>query len=110
MEEESTRLNNFCADLVSLKEREPFVLHLLTNTPAGEWVRVQELCAALGLAADGVEPDLFAARLADPLGDEGYSLIVFYDNESLWTMAARYNRQRLLEEALAGDDSSNIRK
>lgn len=97
MDEESTRLNNFCADLVSLRECEPFVLHLLTNTRAGEWVRVEEVCATLGLAADGADPDLFAARLADPMGDEGYSLIVFYDSESLWTMAARYNRQRLLE-------------
>ena len=110
MEEEGIRLNNFCADLVSLKACEPFVLHLLTSTRAGEWVRVEELCAALGLAANGVESELFAARLADPLGDEGYSLIVFYDNESLWTMAARYNRQRLLEEVPAGNESSNGRK
>jgi hypothetical protein len=110
MEEESILLENFCADLVSVKECEPFVLHLLTGIQAGEWVRVDELCAALGLAANGVEPELFATRLADPLGDEGYSLIVFYDNASLWTTAARYNRQRLLEEALTGNDSSNIRQ
>jgi hypothetical protein len=60
---------------------------------------VEEVCATLGLTADGVGPDLFAAWLADPLGDEGYSLIVFYDTESLWSTAARYNRQRLLAEA-----------
>lgn len=110
MEEESILLENFCADLVSMKRCEPFVLHLLTSTQAGEWVRVNELCTALGLAADGVEPELFATGLADPVGDEGYSLIVFYDNASMWTTAARYNRQRLLEETLACNESSNMRK
>jgi hypothetical protein len=44
-----------------------------------------------------LKPDLFAAWLADPLGDDGYAVILFYEEESLWTMAARYNRQRLLE-------------
>jgi hypothetical protein len=106
MVEDSIRLNNFCVDLVSEKRTEPFVIRLLTNTQAGEWVRVDEVCAAIGLAVEGVDTELFATRLADPVGDEGYSLIVFYDNASLWTMAARYNRQRLLEEALAGDDSA----
>ena len=89
MEEESIGLDNFCADLVSVKKYEPFVLHLLTNTQPGKWIRVDELCATLGVPAEIVEPELFATRLEDPLGDEGYSLITFYDNASLWTSAAR---------------------
>jgi hypothetical protein len=99
MDDENIRLSNFCADLVSLKRCEPFVLHLLANIQAGEWVCVEEVCTALGLAASGLNSDLFAAWISDPLGDEGYFLIVFYDRASLWSRTARYNGQRLLEKA-----------
>jgi hypothetical protein len=69
--EEDIRLNDFCADLVSAKACEPFVIHLLTNTQIGEWIRVEEFCTALGLAGDGAGADLFAARLAAPLEKRG---------------------------------------
>jgi hypothetical protein len=98
-DEELTRLNNICADLVSLKRWEVFPHHLLIEKRAGEWVRVQELCLQAGLDSGDLKPDLFAAWLSDPAGDEEYAVVLFYDEESMWTMAARYNRQRLLEKA-----------
>lgn len=98
-DEELTHLNNLCADLVSLKRWEAFPLLLLTSKREAEWVRVRDLCLqACGDSGD-LKPDLYAAWLADTAGDEGYVVILFYDEESMWTMAARYNRQRLLAAA-----------
>jgi hypothetical protein len=101
-DEELTRLNNFCADLVSLKRWEAFPVHLLIGKRTGEWVRVREICLQAGLEAGDLEQGLFAAWLPDPVGEDGYAVILFYDEESMWTMAARYNRQRLLEGVLSG--------
>ncbi len=97
-DEELTRLNNLCADLVGLKRWEAFPVHLLIAQRVGEWVSVRKLCLQTGLDAGDVKPDLFAAWLSDPTGDEGYAVILFYDEESMWTMAARYNRQRVLDQ------------
>lgn len=97
-EEELIRLNNFCADLVSLKRWEAFPLTLLIGKCKAEWVRVRDLCLQCGLEAEELRPDLFATWLPDTAGDEGYALILFYDEESMWTMAARCNRQRLLQD------------
>lgn len=96
-DEELIHLNNFCADLVSLKRWEAFPLHLLTGKREAEWVCVRELCLQAGLDVRDLKSDLFTAWLPNPAGDEGYAVILFYDEESMWTMAARYNRQRLLE-------------
>jgi hypothetical protein len=101
-DEELLRLNNLCADLVSLKQWEAFPMHLLVGKRTGEWVRVRDLCSQAGLSPVDLRPDLFAAWLPDPAGEEGYAVILFYDEESLWSMAARYNRQRLLEGVLPG--------
>jgi hypothetical protein len=96
-DEELTHLNNICADLVSLKRWEAFPIHLLIGKRTAEWVRVRELCLQAGLVVEDLKADLFAAWLPDPTGEEGYAVILFYDEESMWSMAARYNRQRLLE-------------
>ncbi len=101
-DEELTHLNNCCADLVSLKQWEAFPVHLLISKGTGEWVRVRELCLHAGLDVGNLKNDLFAAWLPDPTGDEGYATIIFYDEESMWTMVAHYNRQRLLEGVLPG--------
>ncbi len=101
-DEDLTHLNNVCADLVSLKRWEAFPAHLLIGKRTAEWVRVGELCVQAGLDVGNLKPDLFAAWLPDPAGDARYAVIVFYDEESLWSMAASYNRQRLLEGVLAG--------
>lgn len=105
-DEELTRLNNFCADLVSMKRWEAFPVHLLIGKRTAEWVRVRELCLPAGLDVGDLKNDLFAAWLPDPTGDEGYAVILFYDEESMWTMAAHYNRQRLLNGVLPGLERS----
>jgi hypothetical protein len=94
---ELTHLDNLCADLLSLKRYEAFPLHLLIGKRTAEWVRIREFCIQIGLDAGDVLPGLVAAWLPDPAGNEGYAVILFYDQESLWSMAATYNRQRLLE-------------
>jgi hypothetical protein len=99
MEDETlVELNNLCADLVSLKQWEAFPLHLLMDKRAGEWVGVRELCLQAGLDASELKPELFVTWLADPTGDEGYAMILFYDDESLWSMAARCNRQWFVDQ------------
>ncbi len=96
-DEELTELNNLCADLVSMKRWEAFPVHLMDDKRGGEWVSVREFCLQIGLDTEDLKPHLFATWLPDPTGDEGLVVILFYDEESMWTMAARYNRQRLLE-------------
>lgn len=109
-DEELTHLNNICADLLSLKRCEAFPLNLLIGRREGEWVRVRELCLQAGLEAEELKPDLFAAWLSDTAGDEGYAVILFCDEDSMWTMAARYNRQRLLEGVPFGASERLLRR
>ena len=101
-DEELTRLNNLCADLVSEKRWEAFPVHLLVGKRPAEWVRVRDLCLQAKLEPGELDLNPVATWLPDPAGDEGYALIVFYDEESMWTLAARYNRQRLLAGVLPG--------
>ncbi len=82
----------------------PMMVALLIGKPTGEWVRVQQLCLQAGLPADAIKADLVAAWLKDPAGDENYAIIIFYDEESMGSMAARYNRQRLLNSILAATE------
>jgi hypothetical protein len=95
MQDEELVLLNTCSDLVSLRKFEACPLQLLRGQP-GEWVGVRDLCLQIGVSADNLKPDLFATWLADPMGHDGYAVVLFYDDESKWTMAAHYNRQRLL--------------
>jgi hypothetical protein len=109
MDDEELELTNACTDLVSAKKWEAFPTQLLQDERAGEWVGVQRLCRQLGLDVGGLKEDLFAAWLPDPMDNDAYVVIVFYDDESKWTMAAHYHRQRLLaggqpaKEQPAGD-------
>src|SRR5438309_2074831 len=96
MQDEELVLLNTCADLVSLKKFEAFPLQLLRSQTGGEWVGVRELCQQIGVSADNLKPELFATWLPDPLGRDGYVVVLFYDDESKWTMAAHYNRERVL--------------
>src|SRR6202030_2436512 len=84
---------------VSLRKCEAFPLRLMESKRSGEWVRVREFCLQVGVAAGELKPELFATWLADPMADEAYSVILFYDDESKWSMAAHYNRRRLLGTA-----------
>src|SRR5437879_6589824 len=96
MQDEELVLLNTCTDLVTLKKFEAFPRHLLGSEPGAEWVGVRELCRQIGLAVGDLKPDLFTTWLPDPVGHDGYAVILFYDDESKWTTAAHYNRQRLL--------------
>ncbi len=96
MHDEEILLFNTCADLVSLKRYEAFPLPLLGGKRPGEWVGVRELCQQSGVPAEDLSPELFAVWLPDPKAQDGYVVIVFYDDESKWSMAAHYNRGRLL--------------
>ena len=98
MEDNEISLFNACTDLVSLKKSEAFLRDLLGKRP-GEWVRVRECCLQLSVVSSDVTAELFATWLPDPLGHDGYVVVMFYDDESKWSMAAHYNRGRLLGAA-----------
>jgi hypothetical protein len=99
MEDDEISLCNLCTDLVGLRKMETFPLRLLQTRRAGEWIGVHEFCLNIGVAARDVKPDLFAAWLPDPAGQNDFAVIFFYDDETKWSMAAHYHRARLLERA-----------
>jgi hypothetical protein len=99
MENEEIIPLNACTDLVALKRNEAFPFHLLSDHRAGEWVNVRDLCRQAGVNGAEVRPNLFAAWLADPLGNAGYAVVLFYDDLSKWSLTAHYNKQRSIETA-----------
>jgi hypothetical protein len=96
MEDEELDLLNTCLDLVSRKQFEAFPISLLSSHGAGQWVSVRGLCEQAGVDAGDLKPSLFATWLADPLENDGYAVIVFYDAETYWTTAAHTNRDFFL--------------
>lgn len=86
----------FCVDLVTVKTGEPFLLNLFERHPMGKWCRVREMCEELGIPASAVKPDVVTVWLDDPFGDEGYAVIVFFDDDTKQSFAANYNKRRLL--------------
>jgi hypothetical protein len=96
MDEDETKLMNACADLVASRNNEAFPLLLLTKEQAGEWIPLSDFCSQIGLTAEALQPSVFATWLPDPMGNGDYVIIMFYDEESQWSMAAQYNRSRLL--------------
>jgi hypothetical protein len=100
MEEHEMILLNTCADLVGLRKNEVFPRRLLDGKRPGEWVRVVEFCSQVGLTTQDMKADLFVAWLPDPAANEEYVVIMFYDDESKWSMAAHYNRGRRARKPL----------
>jgi hypothetical protein len=96
MIDEETALCNTCTDLVSLKKCEAFPFNLLRTKKAGEWIVVCDFCRQIDVPQGDLKAELFATWLPDPLGDEGYAVIIFYDDISKWSLAAHYNRSRLM--------------
>jgi hypothetical protein len=96
MEDDEILLSNVCTDLVSLRECESFPLHLFSACRPGEWAVVRDVCARLAVPVVAPQPGLYATWLRDPAGHDDYAVIVFYDDESKWSMAAQYNRGRLV--------------
>jgi hypothetical protein len=108
MEDDEIQLCNLCTDLVSLKKTEAFPLRLLETHRVGEWVSVHEFCLEIGVLVGDVKPELFAAWLPDPSGHAAYAIILFYDDESKWSMAAQYNRARLLAHESSPPLTANV--
>jgi len=91
-------LVNACADLVTEKKNEAFPCRLLLGKRPGEWVRVGEFCRQIGVPLGELGANLFAIGLLDPMGEDDYAIILFYD-ESGWSMTAHYNRALLARTA-----------
>jgi hypothetical protein len=79
------------------KKHEAFLLQLLVHNRAGDWLCVRELCRQTSVNPGNVKEDLFVCWLSDPGGNDGYAVVFFYDDESKWSMAAHYNRERLMD-------------
>jgi hypothetical protein len=109
MQEDEITLFNSCTDLVSLRRCEAFPMRLLDGKRPGEWIRVREFCGQVGVAVGDLQPELFATWLPDPMGSTAYVVILFYDDESKWSMAAHYNRRRLLGDAAPDQSPQPIR-
>ena len=109
MQDDEITLFNGCTDLVSLRKCEAFPLRLLESKRSGEWIQVREFCSQVGAAVGELKPELFATWLPDPMGHEAYAVILFYDDESKWSMAAHYNRGRLLRDASNNSSPRPIR-
>lgn len=99
MEDETDRLNNLCADLVSLRRLEPGLVHLFRDRQAGEWVPVAELYRFAGAPDDGIKPDLAATWLPSPSGQSGYAVVLFCDDELQWSLTAYHNVSGLFRDA-----------
>lgn len=96
MQDDEITLYNACADLVTLAKKEAFPHYLLGSKRPGEWIGVRELCTQIGFTPGDLGPEVFVTWLPDPMGHEAYAVIMFYDDESKWSMAAHYHRARLL--------------
>jgi hypothetical protein len=97
MHDDEITLSNTCTDLVSLRKAEAFPMHLLGSRRPGEWLCVRDVCLKIGVNPGDLSPDVFATWLPDPLAQEAYVVIMFYDDETKWSMAAHYHRGRLLD-------------
>lgn len=97
MEDETDSLSNWCADLVSLRRFEPGLLHLFRERSPGEWVQVSDLYARAGEPPAPVPGGLVAAWLPSPT-DAGYAIVVFWDEETRWSLTAEYDVARLLNQ------------
>jgi hypothetical protein len=95
MMDEEDVVNNQCADLVAERRFEPALRHLFTSKPVGEWVRVAELYRLAGQDAAAVKPTVVAAWLPAP-DDAENAVVVFHDPDTLWSMTAWYNVERLM--------------
>lgn len=95
MDDETDRLSNVCADLVSLRRLEPSVVSLFRNHRAGEWVAVGDLYRKSAGASEPIKTTLHATWLPPADGDPDYAVVLFHDTDSKWSMTAEYNVARL---------------
>lgn len=100
MEDEADRLNNVCADLVSLRRLEPAIVHLFRTKTAGEWATVAELYQVAGITDLYVKPELAVVWLPSAGGDPAEAVILFCDEQLQWSLTAYYNVGRLFRGVL----------
>lgn len=91
-ENELTDLLDKCADVVSQKSSEKFLLSLLTQKRMGHWTAAGELAQQTGADLTGIGPDLYVTWVDDPSGNPAYALVLFFDDETKLTAAAQFNR------------------
>jgi len=103
MDDEADTLSNLCADLVSLRRLEPGLTYLFRDTRPGSWTPVRELYHRAGQPEAGVKPQLAAAWLPSPGGPD-YAVVLFFDDETKWSLTADYNVARLLGHRLQSQD------
>lgn len=96
-------LENFTCDLLALTQNQP-ALQKLFLARKGSWVPVRDLCSAVpGLTAayraiqKRLEGNLWAVWLDSPTSEpaDGYAVVLFFLDDSLWSTAAVFNRNTL---------------
>lgn len=95
MNDKTDLMSNICTDLVSLRRLEPGVIHLLRDRKPGAWTHVRDLYERAEEESTSMTTDLLAAWLPSP-NDPDYAVIVFFDDETKWSLTAEYNAKRLL--------------
>lgn len=96
MDDEADILNNLCADLVSLRRLEPGLVYLFRVKTPGTWTPVRELYDRAGQPDGSIKAQLAAAWLPSPGGPD-YAVVVFFDDETKWSLTADYNLARLMK-------------
>lgn len=97
MRDENEELSEYCMNLVAQRATQGFPMRLFDSIKRGEWASVNEICRVAGIEGIASAPDLVATWLAEPSGDPSFSVILFFDAESLLTFAAVYNKERLYD-------------
>jgi hypothetical protein len=78
-------------------------LQLLGSRQAAKWIFVRDFCLKVGVPCGELKASVFAIWLPDPLAHDAYAVLIFYDDDTKWSMAAHYNRQRLQKSTSATD-------
>ena len=60
-----------------------------------------DFCLEVGINPGELKPEVFATWLPDPMANGDYAVVMFYDDDSKWSMAAHYNRERLSRQLAA---------
>ena len=98
-DDELDTLSNFCTDLVSVRKWEPLLLRLFQNYEAGKWVSVTKLVAEAGFHAGAVPlQTLSVSWMRTP--NPNYRILTFLETDSMWSMHADYNFERLRQAAV----------
>ena len=97
-------LEDWFCDLVSLRRREAWLLQVLAG-PKGAWHDVDQVARSLALAPPQLPFDepgaLWLSWLDAPEAQPGFCLVLAYDDRTLWSKVALFNRALLLDRCAA---------